>query len=109
VSRPVVHALIPAAGRGERFGGSVLKQYLPVAGKPVLARAIEAVNLYPEIAGITVVIAADDNMFASMIQPGYGGVSTVTGGASRPDEDRLGAGARCRAALPVAAQPAGPA
>jgi 2-C-methyl-D-erythritol 4-phosphate cytidylyltransferase len=85
VSRPVVHALIPAAGRGERFGGSVLKQYLPVAGKPVLARAIEAVNLYPEIAGITVVIAADDNMFASMIQPGYGGVSTVTGGASRPE------------------------
>jgi len=85
MSRPVVHALIPAAGRGERFGGSVLKQYLPVAGKPVLAHSIEAVNLYPEISGITVVLASNDNMFAELIDTTSLGVNTVTGGASRAD------------------------
>jgi 2-C-methyl-D-erythritol 4-phosphate cytidylyltransferase len=82
---PVVHALIPAAGRGLRFGGSVLKQYLPIAGKPVLAHSIEAVNLYPEISGITVVIAENDRMFAGLIGAAYSGINTVTGGASRAE------------------------
>lgn len=85
MSRPVVHALIPAAGQGLRFGGSVVKQYLPIAGKPVLVHAIEAVNLYPEISGITVVVAEEDRMFSGLIEPGYGGVRTVTGGASRAE------------------------
>jgi len=83
--RPVVHALIPAAGRGLRFGGKVLKQYLPVAGKPVLQHAIEAVRLFPEISGITVVLAAEDNMFDELIGTQTSGVETVTGGASRAE------------------------
>ena len=85
MSRPVVHALIPAAGRGERFGGAVLKQYLLIAGKPVLAHAIEAVNLYPEIAGVTVVLVADDQMFSELIDTESAGVNTVSGGASRAE------------------------
>ena len=85
MANPVVHALIPAAGRGVRFGGSVLKQYLPIAGKPVLAHAIDAVNLYPEISGITVVIAEDDRMFSGLISAEHSGVTTVIGGASRAE------------------------
>jgi 2-C-methyl-D-erythritol 4-phosphate cytidylyltransferase len=83
MNRPVVHALIPAAGRGSRFGGTVLKQYLPLAGKPVLAHAIEAVNLYPEISGVTVVIAEADPLFATALGTAATGVDTVTGGATR--------------------------
>jgi 2-C-methyl-D-erythritol 4-phosphate cytidylyltransferase len=81
----VVHALIPAAGRGKRFGGSVLKQYFSIAGKPVLAHAIESVNLYPEISGITVVLAADDGVFAESIDTEPSGINTVIGGASRAE------------------------
>lgn len=33
----VVHALVPAAGRGERFGGSTLKQFQPLRGRSLLA------------------------------------------------------------------------
>ncbi|MCZ6743965.1 MAG: 2-C-methyl-D-erythritol 4-phosphate cytidylyltransferase, partial [Alphaproteobacteria bacterium] len=33
---PLCAALIVAAGRGERFGHEVPKQYLPLAGAPVL-------------------------------------------------------------------------
>lgn len=32
-----VHGLVPAAGRGERFGGETPKQFLEVAGRPILA------------------------------------------------------------------------
>lgn len=35
------HALVPAAGRGERFGGDVRKQLVEIEGRPVLAWAIE--------------------------------------------------------------------
>jgi 2-C-methyl-D-erythritol 4-phosphate cytidylyltransferase/2-C-methyl-D-erythritol 2,4-cyclodiphosphate synthase len=37
-----IAALIVAAGAGERFGGSVPKQYLPLLGKTVLAWSVEA-------------------------------------------------------------------
>ncbi len=83
MTRPVVHALIPAAGRGARFGGSVPKQYISIAGKPVLSHAIDALNLYPEISGITVVLDAEDNMFRELIDAESTGLNTVIGGASR--------------------------
>ncbi len=34
-------ALVVAAGRGERFGGGLPKQYLPLAGKPLLRHAFD--------------------------------------------------------------------
>ena len=57
MSTAAVHALIPAAGRGTRYGGDVLKQYLPVSGKAVLAHAIRAFQFHPLISSITVVLA----------------------------------------------------
>ena len=85
MSRPRIHALIPAAGVGARFGGTVLKQYLPLCGKPVLAHAIHAVNLYPEISGITVVLNAQDHMFQELIGTPGSGLETVSGGATRAE------------------------
>ncbi len=85
MTRPVVHALIPAAGRGVRFRGSVLKQYISLAGKPIVSHAIDALNLQPEISGITVVLAAEDNMFGDLIDAKASGLITVIGGASRAE------------------------
>jgi 2-C-methyl-D-erythritol 4-phosphate cytidylyltransferase len=84
-ARPVIRALIPAAGQGLRFGSSVAKQYLRVAGKPVLAHAIDAVNVEPEISGITVVLSADDKVFGEMIDLQNTEIETVTGGATRAE------------------------
>jgi 2-C-methyl-D-erythritol 4-phosphate cytidylyltransferase len=36
-----VHGIVPAAGRGERFGGAEPKQFSEVAGRPVLAWTVE--------------------------------------------------------------------
>jgi 2-C-methyl-D-erythritol 4-phosphate cytidylyltransferase len=50
-----VVAVIPAAGSGSRFGGSP-KQYLPLAGMPVLARTLAVLESSPVIDGIVVVV-----------------------------------------------------
>ena len=49
-------ALVVAAGRGERFGGALPKQYAGLAGKPVLRHAIEAFVRHPRIDAVRVVI-----------------------------------------------------
>jgi 2-C-methyl-D-erythritol 4-phosphate cytidylyltransferase len=90
VSTPQVHALIPAAGRGMRYGGAVLKQYLPVCGKAVLAHSIRIFQFHPMIAGITVVLAEDDQWFESAVGALSASVETVTGGDTRAQSVRNG-------------------
>ena len=87
---PQVHVLIPAAGRGRRYGGSLLKQYLPVAGKPVLAHSIKAFQFHPMISSITVILAEDDQWFESAVGLLTANVNTVTGGETRADSVRNG-------------------
>ncbi|MFT5138741.1 MAG: 2-C-methyl-D-erythritol 4-phosphate cytidylyltransferase [Lysobacterales bacterium] len=83
--RAVVHALIPAAGCGQRFGGGHLKQYLRIAGRPVLAHTIDAIKQHPVISGITIVLAAGDNKFAELFDSDDFELRTVTGGSSRAE------------------------
>ena len=87
---PQVHALIPAAGRGTRYGGAVLKQYLPVCGKAVLAHSIRAFQFHPLITGITVILAEDDRWFESAVGALATTVETVTGGDTRAQSVRNG-------------------
>ncbi|MGY1409790.1 MULTISPECIES: 2-C-methyl-D-erythritol 4-phosphate cytidylyltransferase [unclassified Luteimonas] len=61
VARPVqAWAILPAAGRGERFGGTLPKQYVEVAGRPLIAHALEALLSHPGVCGAVVALAADD-------------------------------------------------
>lgn len=53
-------ALIPAAGRGTRFGGDGAKQYLPLAGHPLIYHAIATLCANRSIARVVVVLAHDD-------------------------------------------------
>lgn len=73
-----------------RYGGAILKQYLPVCGKPVLAHAIRAFRFHPMISSITVVIAEDDQWFESTLGPMAADVNTVTGGETRAHSVRNG-------------------
>ncbi|MET3929397.1 2-C-methyl-D-erythritol 4-phosphate cytidylyltransferase [Lysobacter sp. OAE881] len=57
---PRIWAVLPAAGRGTRFGGEVPKQYLEVAGKPLIAHALDALLSHLRIDGAMVALAADD-------------------------------------------------
>ena len=82
--RPAVHALIPAAGRSVRFGGTTLKQYAHLLGTPVIAHSIEALHRHPMVSSVTVALAPDDGIFEQLIRPSWPDVRTVTGGDSRP-------------------------
>ncbi len=52
--------VIVAAGRGTRVGGVVAKQFLELAGAPVLLHAIRAFVSHPDVAQVVVVLSADD-------------------------------------------------
>lgn len=56
-------ALIPAAGTGVRIGAGAPKQYLPLAGKPMLHHSIRCVAM-PPIDTVFVVLAPGDKAFA---------------------------------------------
>lgn len=78
-----VHALIPAAGRGMRFGGEVPKQYSDLLGKPVLAHSIASVQDHPLVSGVTVMLAADDPWYRDRIAPLFPDITITPGGDSR--------------------------
>ena len=57
-----IAAIVVAAGRGTRVasGGPLPKQYLTLAGRPLIAHTLEALGAAPEIAAFQAVIHADD-------------------------------------------------
>jgi 2-C-methyl-D-erythritol 4-phosphate cytidylyltransferase/2-C-methyl-D-erythritol 2,4-cyclodiphosphate synthase len=86
-----VTAIIVAAGRGTRVGGDRPKQYQELAGRPVLARTIEAFARHPGIGAIVVVVHPDDrNLFAAFVAGNDEDVITVPGGATRDISVRAG-------------------
>lgn len=80
-------AILVAAGRGERAGGGVPKQYRELAGKMVLERTLERFLAHPDIDAVIVVINPDDARFYQAIA---GEVEWVTGGKTRSASVRAG-------------------
>ncbi len=79
-------ALIPAAGTGARIGAASPKQYLPLAGRPMLHHAIGCVAVAP-VETVFVVLAPDDNAFARHDWNAFDGrlEPLYCGGATRRD------------------------
>ena len=75
-------ALIPAAGIGARTGRTLPKQYLPIAGKPMIVHAIEAFAAVAAIERIAIVVAPDDRHLTDLPLDRRVDVLRV-GGASR--------------------------
>jgi 2-C-methyl-D-erythritol 4-phosphate cytidylyltransferase/2-C-methyl-D-erythritol 2,4-cyclodiphosphate synthase len=76
-------ALIVAAGKGERLGGGLPKQYRVLGGKPMLRRAVEALASHPAIATVRVVIGAGQEEFATKSLEGLEVGRLIEGGATR--------------------------
>ena len=85
-----VFALVVAAGRGTRFGGTVPKQYLPLGAATVLRHAAAAFAQHPRIAGVQVVIRDEDRAIFAAATAGLPLLPPVPGGAERQDSVRLG-------------------
>ncbi|MEO8673551.1 MAG: 2-C-methyl-D-erythritol 4-phosphate cytidylyltransferase [Tahibacter sp.] len=94
--------IVPAAGRGRRFATDALKQYVPIGGKPLLLHTLEVLAAHRDVAGIVVVLAADDHLWpAGTTEIGGKPLRLATGGAERADSVRAGL-----AALPADVMPA---
>src|SRR3989442_10946837 len=87
--------LVPAAGSGSRFAADVLKQYSPLAGKPMLYHSIARLLATPEVEIAFVVLAPADTEFRRHDWKAFGErlAPLYCGGASRRDSGLNGLGA----------------
>ena len=58
-------AIVPAAGSGARFGSEVPKQYLELAGKPMIFHALAALCRCDRVDAVWVVLSPGDEWWAS--------------------------------------------
>lgn len=81
--------LVPAAGMGRRMGTSIIKQYLDLAGRPILAHTLELFQKHPDIEGIYPILPEDEISYCqSHFVERYGLDKVrriVAGGAERQD------------------------
>ncbi|WP_420567254.1 bifunctional 2-C-methyl-D-erythritol 4-phosphate cytidylyltransferase/2-C-methyl-D-erythritol 2,4-cyclodiphosphate synthase [Thalassovita sp.] len=82
-------AIIVAAGRGRRAGGSVPKQWRDLGGASVAARTVQAFLDHPEIRRIVLVHHPDDTDEVSAL-PGLDRLICVHGGQTRNSSVRNG-------------------
>jgi 2-C-methyl-D-erythritol 4-phosphate cytidylyltransferase/2-C-methyl-D-erythritol 2,4-cyclodiphosphate synthase len=80
----MVAAVVVAAGRGQRAGGDVPKQYRKIAGTPVIRPTLSAFSCHPHIDLVQPVIHPDDE---DLFRAASGGLKNllepVAGGATR--------------------------
>ena len=75
--------VVPAAGRGARFGADVPKQYLEVEGEPLIGHTLRALLSHPGVDGAVVALAAGDGAWPGWTAFEGKPVRACTGGASR--------------------------
>src|SRR5580693_7475086 len=81
---PRTAVLIVAAGKGERTGRALPKQYECLAGLPMLRRAVDAFGGFPTR---VVIGPGQERLYATALP---GAPEPIIGGARRQDSVRLG-------------------
>ena len=80
------HVIIPAAGTGNRMQNALPKQYLPLAGKPMISHVIQVFFNNPRIANIHLALSPEDAFWRSLtVNPDSKLHLHYSGGASRSE------------------------
>jgi 2-C-methyl-D-erythritol 4-phosphate cytidylyltransferase len=82
--------LIPAAGKGSRFGGELPKQYQALHGRAILAYAVDALVVQTPLTRVYVLHAGDDRRCVQVTGSGYRIATMPCGGATRAESVRNG-------------------
>ncbi|WP_423607367.1 bifunctional 2-C-methyl-D-erythritol 4-phosphate cytidylyltransferase/2-C-methyl-D-erythritol 2,4-cyclodiphosphate synthase [Sphingomonas sp. MS122] len=86
-----IAALIVAAGKGTRIGGSQPKQFASLCGKSMLSQSVAVLSAHPVVTEVTIVIGEGQQEHArSALGESVNFVNFVTGGAERRDSVRAG-------------------
>lgn len=84
ISRGVI---IPAAGRGTRFGGTIPKQFVELSGVPLLVRSVRSAFALQNLLAVVVAIHPDDVSFVAEVFGRFGlsdlRLHTVLGSSER--------------------------
>ncbi len=84
-------AIVVAAGRGERAGGTQPKQYRTLLGEPVLRRALRTLALHPAIDAVQAVIdPAENELFRGAVRELPKCLAPAAGGSTRQRSVRAG-------------------
>lgn len=84
--RTTTAALVPAAGRGQRFGSSNNKIWAQLAGHPLLWWSVAALDCHDEIDSVVVIATSDDVGRVQQTLSHFGKLqSVVVGGRSRAE------------------------
>ena len=82
--------VIVAGGSGTRMGSDLPKQYMHLAGKPVIAHTIECFRKFDPSILVVVVISREHSDLWEPVGAGFRGIVTATGGESRYHSVRSG-------------------
>jgi 2-C-methyl-D-erythritol 4-phosphate cytidylyltransferase len=83
-----IWAVVPAAGVGARMQALIPKQYLPLAGRPILFNTLQRLCAYPRLRGVCVGIAASDDQWPGIADDCAGlprFLGSYTGGRQRAE------------------------
>ena len=88
-----VGVVVVAAGRGERLGGDVPKQYQLIGGVPMVLRALQPFVFHPDVVQVALVLPNEDAGRPPGFLSDFSGLATLTivpGGRHRGDSVRAG-------------------
>ncbi|MFM7396240.1 MAG: 2-C-methyl-D-erythritol 4-phosphate cytidylyltransferase [Gammaproteobacteria bacterium] len=88
MSDPHYWLVMPAAGRGQRLGADLPKQYLPVAGRTLIEWALHPFASDPACRGLVIALAAGDAYWPAVRARLSAVVIEAPGGAERSDSVR---------------------
>lgn len=84
-------AVLVAGGAGRRMGGALPKQFLPLAGRPILDRSLDALLASPRVDGVVLVVPPDaPDALRSGCRRRDRVIAVVDGGDERQDSVGLG-------------------
>jgi 2-C-methyl-D-erythritol 4-phosphate cytidylyltransferase len=78
-------AIVPAAGRGTRFGSGTPKQYQQILGLTVIEHSLRALLGHPDIDAVMVALSPDDPFWAGWREMDGKPIYTCQGGVERAD------------------------
>ncbi len=76
-------AVVPAAGAGRRFGAATPKQYLDLAGRPVIEWTLSLFVEHQRIAGVSVALDSQDRFWSAIPYADHPKVARADGGNER--------------------------
>ena len=77
-----LHLLIPAAGRGDRLGGSVSKALVPIHGRPLLSFSLKTFASMPFEKGVVLSPAGLEEQFGAALRHRW---PVIAGGSTRAE------------------------